>query len=51
MTFILDKENNDKGRRNPVLGDKLLPSERDACSAALSLFSVNSSLPYPGSLY
>lgn len=37
MTFILDTENNDKPSGNPVLGDELLPSETDACSAALSL--------------
>lgn len=37
MTLILDKENNDKPSGNPVLGDKLLPSEIDACSAALPL--------------
>lgn len=36
MTLILDTENNDKPSGNPVLGDKLLPSEIDACSAPLS---------------
>lgn len=36
MTFILDTENNDKASGNPVPGDKLLPSETDACSAAVS---------------
>lgn len=37
MTFILYTENNDKPSGNPVLGDKLLPSETDACSLPLAV--------------
>lgn len=37
MTFILYTENSDKPSGNPVLGDKLLPSETDACSLPLAI--------------
>lgn len=45
MTLTLDKENGDKPSGNPVLGDKLLPSEIDACSTALFLYYLLSPPP------